>query len=129
MSRLNDFVAFQAAIALLKERKQEALIQVIYNKCKKQENKPKEEIVNYVQDIYKPFTYEEISAKIAQLILPDNVSTPLKIIYNKVDDLHAACPNHLGDWYFTGNYPTPGGYKVLNKSYINFIENNNERAW
>ncbi|MBP7102019.1 MAG: amidophosphoribosyltransferase [Bacteroidales bacterium] len=129
MSRLNDFVAFQAAIALLKERKQEALIQVIYNKCKKQENKPKEEIVNYVQDIYKPFTYEEISAKIAQLILPDNVSTPLEIIYNKVDDLHAACPNHLGDWYFTGNYPTPGGYKVLNKSYINFIENNNERAW
>ncbi|MDY0015742.1 MAG: amidophosphoribosyltransferase, partial [Bacteroidales bacterium] len=129
MSRLSDFVAFQAAIALLKERRQEALIQDIYIKCKEQENKPKEEIVNYVQDIYKDFTYEEISAKIAQLILPKDVNTHLEIIYNKVNDLHEACPHHLGDWYFTGNYPTPGGYKVLNKSYINFIENNNERAW
>ncbi|MDD3280305.1 MAG: amidophosphoribosyltransferase [Bacteroidales bacterium] len=129
MSRLSDFVAFQASIELLKVRGQEALIQDIYIKCKEQENKPKEEIVNYVQDIYNAFYYEEISAKIAELILPKDVNTPLEIIYNKVNDLHEACPHHLGDWYFTGNYPTPGGYKVLNKSYINFIENNNERAW
>lgn len=129
MSRLGDFVAFQAAIALLKETHQEQIIDEVYRKAKEQENYPKEKIANYVKDIYALFTYEQISRKIAELILPEDIDTPLDIIYNSVDDLHKACPQHQGDWYFTGNYPTPGGFKVLNRSFINYIENRQERAW
>ena len=129
MSRLGDFIAFQAAIALLKERNQENIIQDVYRKCKAQENKPKEEIINYVKEIYDSFTMDDISKKVAQLIQPEDIQTSLEIVYNRVEDLHEACPNNLGDWYFTGDYPTPGGYKVLNRSFINFFENRNERAW
>ena len=129
MSRLGDFVAFQAAIALLKETHQAAIIDEVYRKAKAQENDPKEKIKNYVQEIYAPFTYEQISKKIAEMVLPEDIDTPLEIIYNTVDDLHHACPNHKGDWYFTGNYPTPGGFKVLNRSFINYMENRQDRAW
>lgn len=129
MSRLGDFVAFQAAIALLKETNQESIINEVYRKAKAQENYPKENIKNYVQDIYTPFTYEQISKKIAELVLPEDIDTPVEIIYNTVDDLHNACPNHKGDWYFTGDYPTPGGFKVLNRSFINYMENRQDRAW
>ncbi len=125
MSRLGDFIAFQAAIALLKEKGKQHIIQDVYKKCKAQENKPKEDIINYVKEIYKPFTVEEVSQKIAELVRPENTNIPLEVIYNKVEDLHNACPNHAGDWYFSGEYPTPGGYKTLNRAYINYIENRN----
>ena len=129
MSRLGDFIAFQAAIALLKDTNQEHIIQDVYQKSKAQEHKPKEEIVNHVWEIYAPFTAEQISAKIAELVRPDDIHAELEIVYNSIENLHKACPNHTGDWYFTGNYPTPGGFKVLNKSYINYIEKRKERPW
>ena len=129
MSRLGDFIAFQAAIALLKETKQESIIENVYKKAKEQEYKPKEEIVNHVKEIYEPFTAEQISAKIAELVRPDDIHAELEIVYNSIENLHKACPNHTGDWYFTGNYPTPGGYKVLNKSFIYFYENKKDRPW
>lgn len=129
MSRLGEFVAFQAAIALLKDTKQEHIIHDVYQKAKDQESKPKEDIINYVREIYAPFTAEQISKKIAELVRPDDIHAELEIIYNSIENLHKACPNHTGDWYFTGNYPTPGGFKVLNKSYINYIEKNPARPW
>jgi amidophosphoribosyltransferase len=129
MSRLGEFIAFQAAIELLKETKQEHIIEEVYQKAKDQQCKPKEEIVNYVREIYAPFTAEQISKKIAELVRPDDIHAELEIVYNSIENLHKACPNHTGDWYFTGNYPTPGGFKVLNKSYINYIEKNSARPW
>ncbi len=129
MSRLGEFVAFQAAIALLKERHMEYLIDDVYKKAKAQENYPKEEIVNYVQEIYQPFHAAEISKKVAELVRPDDIHAELEVVYNSIENLHQACPNHKGDWYFTGNYPTPGGFKVLNKSFINYIEHVNDRPW
>ena len=89
----------------------------------------KEEMVNYVKEVYNPFTEEEISAKISQLLTPKGVNAKVEIIYQSITDLHAACPNHLGDWYFTGNYPTPGGVKVVNNAFINYIEGKNKRAY
>jgi amidophosphoribosyltransferase len=94
-----------------------------------QEYKPKEEIVNYVKDIYKPFSPGEISKKIAEMLVSREIKAKVEIIYQSIEDLHDAIPNHTGDWYFTGNYPTPGGNKVVNKSYINYIEGRNERAY
>ena len=129
MSRLGEFVAFQAAISLIKERGLDDLIQDVYQKCKAQENKPKEEIVNYVKELYAPFRASEISRKVADLVRPENINAELEIVYNSIENLHTACPNHLGDWYFTGDYPTPGGYRVLNRSFINYIENKTERPW
>ncbi len=129
MSRLGEFVAFQAAIALLKETGQEHIIEDVYRKAKEQESYPKEDIKNYVREIYAPFTAEQISSKIAELVRPEDIHAELEIVYNSIENLHKACPHHTGDWYFTGNYPTPGGYKVLNKSYINYIEKRKERPW
>ena len=129
MSRLGDFVAFQAAIALLKETGRKHLIEEIYQKAKQQENAPKEQIKNYVQDIYSPFTDEQIAKKITELVRPAEIRAELDIVFNSVENLHKACPNHTGDWYFTGNYPTPGGFKVLNTAFINYIESKNERPW
>lgn len=129
MSRLGEFVAFQAAISLIKERGLDDLIQDVYQKCKAQENKPKEEIVNYVKELYAPFRASEISRKVADLVRPENINAELEVVYNSIENLHTACPNHLGDWYFTGDYPTPGGYRVLNRSFINYIENKTERPW
>jgi amidophosphoribosyltransferase len=129
MSRLGEFVAFQAAIALLKETGQEYIIEDVYRKAKEQENYPKEKIVNYVREIYEPFTAEQISKKIAELVRPKNIHAELEIVYNSIENLHKACPNHKGDWYFTGNYPTPGGFKVLNRSFIYYKEKRKERPW
>jgi len=129
MCRIGDFIAFQAAIALLKDTGQEHVIEEVYQKSKEQENYPKEEIKNYIREIYAPFTVAEISAKIAELIRPQDIHAKLEIVFNSIENLHQSCPNHTGDWYFTGNYPTPGGFKVLNRSFINYMENRNERPW
>jgi len=129
MARLDKFIAFNAAIALLKENGKESVIQDVYKKCKEQQNLPKEEMVNYVREIYKSFTPEQVSAKIAELLKPEDCQAEVEIIYQSIEDLHKACPNDLGDWYFTGNYPTPGGNKVVNGSFINFVEGNNKRAY
>ena len=129
MAKMGDFIAFQAAVALLKDTNQEKLLVATYNKCKAQEDLPKEEMVNYVQDIYSPFTADEISTKISQLLTPEGTNAEVEIIYQSISDLHASCPDHLGDWYFTGNYPTPGGVKVVNKSFMNYMEGKNKRAY
>lgn len=129
MAKLNDFIAFRATIELLKETNQQDVINTVYQKCKAQENLPKEEIQNFVKDIYKPFTAEQISEKIAEMLTESDIHANVQIIYQSIEDLHAALPNDRGDWYFTGNYPTPGGNKVVNKSFINYIEGRNERAY
>ncbi len=129
MSKMNDFIAFRATIELLHETKQSGIINEVYQKCKAQENLPKEKIVNYVKEIYKPFTAEQISTKISELLTHKDVNAEVEIVYQSIEDLHSACPEHTGDWYFTGNYPTPGGNRVVNKSFINYIEGRNERAY
>ncbi len=129
MAKLGDFCAFTAAIDLLKNTNQEHIIDQVYEKCKEQENLPKEDIVNYVKEIYKPFTYEEVSAQIARNLTPDDIDSEVEIVYQSVDNLHIACPNDTGDWYFTGDYPTPGGNKVVNSSFINYVEGKNIRAY
>ncbi len=129
MTRLDSFVAFNAAISLLKETGREEVISEVYNKCKEQENLPKEEVVNYVKEIYKPFTADEISAKIAQLLKPEDCKAEVEIVYQSIENLHIACPNDLGDWYFTGDYPTPGGNRVVNASFINFFEGIDGRSY
>jgi amidophosphoribosyltransferase len=129
MAKLGDFIAFNAAVELLKDTKQENSLTELYNKCKAQAHLPKEEMVNYVQDIYKPFTADEISKKISELLTPKGTNAKVEIIYQSISDLHASCPNHKGDWYFTGNYPTPGGVKVVNKAFMNYMEGNNARAY
>lgn len=129
MAKMGDFIAFQAAIALHHDRNLEDYIQEVYRKCKEQELLPKELVKNYVRDIYKPFSVDEISDKIAELLTPANINAEIQIIYNSIENLHKACPNNLGDWYFTGNYPTPGGNKVVNKAFINYVEGKNERAY
>ena len=129
MAVLDKFIAFNATIQLLKDTGQQHVIDEVYRKCKEQENLPKEEIVNYVKEIYKPFKAEEVSAKIAQLLKPDDCKAEVEIIYQTIENLHVACPNDTGDWYFTGNYPTPGGNKVVNTSFINYVEGKNGRAY
>lgn len=129
MTKLGDFVAFNAAIELLKDTKQTHIINEVYARCKAQEMLPKEEVVNYVKDIYRPFTAEQISAKISALVTPAGCKAQVQVVYQTIEDLHEAIPGHTGDWYFTGNYPTPGGNKVVNKSFINYIEGRNERAY
>ncbi len=129
MAKLGDFVAFQAAIALLKETGQQSIINEVYKKSKAQQGLPKEEIVNYVKLIYKPFTADQISEKITHLLKPNDIKADVKIIYNSIENLHKAIPTNLGDWYFTGEYPTPGGNMVVNNSFINYIEGRNQRAY
>lgn len=129
MAKMQDFIAFTAAIELIKDNGLEKIIDDTYKKCKSQEHFPKEQIVNFVKDIYKPFTAEQISDKIAEMLTPKGMNAKVKIVYQTIENLHQACPNHLGDWYFTGNYPTPGGNKVVNKAFINYIEGSNERAY
>lgn len=129
MAKIGDLVAFQAAIALLHETKQQHIINDVYKKCKAQEHLPKEEMVNHVREIYKPFTPDQITAKIVELLTPADLKASVKIVFQSIEDLHKACPKNHGDWYFTGKYPTPGGNKVSCKSFINYIENNNQRAY
>ncbi len=129
MAILGKFVAFEATIALLRETGKSNVIDEVYRKCKEQQNLPKEEMVNYVKEIYRPFSDEDISRKIAQLLKPAECKAEVEIVYQSVDNLHIACPNDLGDWYFTGDYPTPGGNKVVNTSFINYIEGIDGRAY
>ena len=129
MAKMGDFIAFEAAIQLLVDTKRENIIQDVYKKCLSQVNLPKEQVRNYVKEIYAPFTDEEISVKIAQLLTPISMKSKVEIIYQSVENLHIACPDNLGDWYFTGDYPTPGGNKVVNKAFINWMEKRNERAY
>ena len=129
MAKMGDFIAFEAAIHLLKEQGKGHIIDDVYRKCLDQAKLPKEQIKNYVKEIYAPFKAEEISAKIAELLTPANIQAKVEIVYQTIENLHTAIPNHLGDWYFTGNYPTPGGNKVVNRAFINFVEGKNERAY
>ncbi len=129
MAKMGDFIAFDAAITLLKESGRQHIIDECYRKSKEQEKLPKEQIVNYVKEIYAPFAPEEISAQIAKMLTPENIKAEVNIVYQTVEDLHRACPGNTGDWYFTGDYPTPGGNKVVNKAFINYIEGKNERAY
>lgn len=129
MSRMGEFIAFNAAISLLKESGQQHIIEEVYRKSKAQENLPKEEVVNYVKEIYAPFTDKQISAKITELVTPENINAEIEIVFNTIESLHKACPGNTGDWYFTGNYPTPGGNKVVNRAFINYYEGKNQRAY
>ena len=129
MAKMGDFIAFEAAIQLLKERDMSWLIEEIYAKCKDQVDHPKEEMINFVKELYAPFSDDEISHKIAQLLTPDGIEAKVEIIYQKVENLHLACPKNLGDWYFTGDYPTPGGNKVACRAFINWVEGKNIRAY
>ena len=126
MASMNQFIAFKAAIALLKERGMETVIANVYSKCKAQLNLPKEDMVNHVKEIYAPFSDEEISAKMVQLLKPKSVNAEVEIVYQTLDGLHEACPDHTGDWYFSGNYPTPGGVKLVNKAFVDYMENEME---
>ena len=122
MAQMNEFIAFKAAIELLKERGERKYVMDIYEKCKAQQDKPKEEIVNYVTAIYDPFTQEDISRKMAVMLRPAEIQAEVRIVYQSLEGLHRACPNHPGDWYFSGTYPTPGGNKKVNQAFIDYIE-------
>lgn len=122
MSRMGEFIAFHAAIALLKERGMEAVIDDVYRKSKAQIGLPKEKVVNYVKEIYAPFSDEEISVKIARMITPEDCPSEIVVVYQTIGNLHQACPNHSGDWYFSGDYPTPGGNRLVNKAFVDWYE-------
>lgn len=122
MARMDEFIAFRAAIALHYDRGIESRLLDIYQRCKAQENHPKEEVKNYVQEVYEPFTDEDISTKMAEMLRPEGVTTPIYIVYQSLEGLHKACPHSPGDWYFSGNYPTPGGVKRVNQAYIDYCE-------
>lgn len=129
MSRMNEFAAFRAAIALLKENNMQSVIDGVYEKSLAQRNKPKEEIVNYVKEIYAPFTDEQVSAKIAQMLTPEGTQAEVQIVFQSIENLHKACPNNNGDWYFSGNYPTPGGNRMVNTAFLNYIEGVEKRSY
>lgn len=122
MAKMNEFIAFKAAVELLKDRNKEQIIYRVYQKCKAQLNVPKEEMINYVKEIYAPFSDEEISAKMAEMLRAPGVTSDIEIVYQSIEGLHRACPNHPGDWYFSGDYPTPGGVKLVNKAFIDYVE-------
>jgi len=122
MSHMSEFCAFLAAIELLKERKQASLIDDVYRRCKEQQHLPGEQLVNHVQDIYRPFTAEEISKKIVEILRPEGMKAEVELVFQSIEGLHAACPNNTGDWYFTGDYPTPGGTRIVNNAFINYYE-------
>ena len=123
MARMEEFIAFRAAIELLIERGDWARIDDVYRRCVGQKSLPKEQMVNYVKEIYEPFTDEDISRKMVEMLRPEGINTPIEIVYQSLEGLHKACPNHAGDWYFSGDYPTPGGLRLLNKAFIDYYEN------
>ncbi|MDO7621195.1 MAG: amidophosphoribosyltransferase [Schleiferiaceae bacterium] len=129
MARMKDFAAFQAVVSLLKKRKLDQVLPEAYELAKSELNKPKEKQINAVKAVYKHFSADEISHEIAVILTPKHVKAEVKIIYQRIEDLHASCPQNLGDWYFTGNYPTPGGTRVANQSFVNYMEGNNQRAY
>lgn len=122
MANMDEFIAFRAAIALHKDRGTESLLADIYRRCKAQVGKPKEEIVNYVREVYEPFTSEEISAKMAEMLRPEGVTTEIHIVFQSLEGLHEACPNSPGDWYFSGHYPTPGGNMRVNQAFVDYFD-------
>jgi amidophosphoribosyltransferase len=131
MSEIGKFIAFEAAIALLKERGQGALIEEVYRLCREELRNPGPEPVNHVRKIYEPFTAEEISQRITQLVSPkpNGWKGGIEIIFQSIENLHNALPHHTGDWYFTGKYPTPGGYRVVNQAFVNYFEKNEGRSY
>jgi amidophosphoribosyltransferase len=129
MSKLGDFIAFRAAIELIRESSQEALLEEMLLRCKELQRNNQLHTENVVRQLYKPFTLSEMSKKIAQLITPKDITIPVKVIYQTIETLHLACPTNTGDWYFTGNYPTPGGNRVCNKAFMNFMEGKDVRGY
>jgi len=129
MARLGDLIAFRAAIELMKESGRESMINKIYEDAKSELAKPVGDIRNLVREIYNPFCTDEISRKIASMLRTEEIKAEVEIVFQSIEGLHNACPGHTGDWYFTGNYPTPGGNKVANQSFINFIEGRTARAY
>jgi amidophosphoribosyltransferase len=129
MARIEAFIAFKAALELLKDNNKYDIVDAVYEKCKAQLSKSDEEIVNHVKDIYSPFTPEEISAKIAEMLKTEDIKADVEVIYQSIEGLHKACPDNLGDWYFTGDYPTPGGNRVVNQAFINFYEGSDKRSY
>ena len=129
MAKLGDFIAFRAAVGLLKDNGREDILDSVYNEAIAEADKAPEEMENVVKKIYKPFTPEEISAKISSMLKPEEIKSEVEIVFQSIEGLHEACPDHLGDWYFTGDYPTPGGNKVVNRSFVNFMEGRDVRAY
>jgi amidophosphoribosyltransferase len=129
MAKLGDFIAFKAAIELLKDTGRESLIKKVYNDAISELKKPVDQMKNLVKEIYKPLCPDEISAKISSMLKSDDIKSEVEIVFQSIEALHEACPGHLGDWYFTGNYPTPGGNKVVNQSFVNYMEGRNIRAY
>jgi amidophosphoribosyltransferase len=129
MSKLGEFVAFKAAMELIKERGMESMLQCLFERCKELKRNDQLHTQNIVREIYKPFSLEEIDKKIAELITPPEINIPVEVIYQTIEDLHDCCPTNTGDWYFTGNYPTPGGNRVVNKAFLNYMEGKNERGY
>ena len=129
MAKLGDLIAFRAAISLLKDNGKDWLINQVYEEALAELTKPIDHMKNVVREIYRPFTPEEISKKISTLLKADEVEAEVEIVYQSIEGLHEACPGHTGDWYFTGNYPTPGGNKVSNQAFVNYIEGKNIRAY
>lgn len=129
MSLLEDFAAFRAAIALLKEKGMQDVIDDTYAKCAAQKDLPDDEVQNFVKQIYAPFSPQEISDKMAEMLTPKGMKAEVKILFQTIEDLHVSAPNHQGDWYFTGNFPTPGGQRVVNKAFLNYYEGKRERAY
>ena len=127
MANMNEFIAFRAAIALHEERGTMSLLTDIYRRCKAQEDFPKEEVVNYVRELYAPFSESEINEKMIELLRPAGVNTEIHMVYLSIEDLHKACPNSPGDWYFSGYYPTPGGNKCVNAAFIRYMESHQDK--
>lgn len=126
---MKEFVAFRALIALLEEDGKSYLLQEVYQRCVEQDSLPVNEMTNQVKFLYDQYTDEQISAKISELVTPENILPEVSVIYQSIEDLHKACPEHKGDWYFSGNYPTPGGMRVVNRAFINYMDGNDERAY
>ncbi len=129
MSKMSEFIAFRAAMELLKTEDKQHIIDEVYRKSVEQRNKKSGEIVNYVKEIYGQFTEQQVADKIAEMLTPAGTKAAVKIVFQTIDDLHKACPNHKGDWYFSGNYPTPGGNKVVNDAFINYIEGSENKTY
>jgi amidophosphoribosyltransferase len=129
MARLEDLIAFRAALSLLEDTNQYDIVEAVYKKCKAQIHLEDKNVKNFVKEIYDPFTDDQISQKISELLSDSTIKAEVKILFQPVKNLHKACPDNLGDWYFTGNYPTNGGNRVVNRAFINFFEGNKERAY
>jgi amidophosphoribosyltransferase len=129
MSKMGEFVAFKALVELLEKKNKSHLLQEAYQRCKEQEYLPTEQVRNEIQALYDEFSYEDISRQIAAIVTPKGIKPEIEVIYQTIEGLHAACPDHKGDWYFSGNYPTPGGNRIVNRAFINYMEKKDVRAY